>query len=73
MLQVYSSEETGQGARISASVERPQSSLWLGDAATSCGHSDPMSWKRLLGPEIVVLRQWGHQGNIGSSESCMIQ
>lgn len=57
MLQVYSSEETGQGARISASVERPESSLWLGDAAMSCGHSDPMSWTRLLGPEIVVLRQ----------------
>lgn len=34
MLRVYSSAETGQGAMISASVERPQSSLWLGDAAT---------------------------------------
>lgn len=34
MLRVYSSAATGQGAMISASVERPQSSLWLGDAAT---------------------------------------
>lgn len=57
MLQVYSSEETGQGAMISAIVERPQSSFWLGDAVKSCGHSDPMIWRRLLGPEIIVLKQ----------------
>lgn len=57
MLRVYSSAETGQGTMTSASVERPQSSLWLGDAEASYSHSDPMSWRRLLGPEIVVLSQ----------------